>query len=286
MGTLRVSVGESPLRAEHERLVRGALRRGDPSPEAVLDRALLEGRYSDRALHLAREAWRARMVHEHRSAAVFARLLPQLMRAEASLEYRTTVLRMGMDELRHAALCGRVVELLGGTAEAETELSTEALPAHEDATPREAALRNLIFVGCLSETVALALLAEERELTREPAIAAVVAQLEADEVLHAKLGWSYLGELAPQLSADERARTDRYLRVAFAHLEREMHAAMPSAPVDEPTRVELEALGCLLGSEGRALFAETITSIVIPRLADHGLDAGRAWAERGTPARA
>ncbi|MBX3250876.1 MAG: ferritin-like domain-containing protein [Myxococcales bacterium] len=280
MGTLRVAVGTSPLRSEHERLIRTALRRGDPSPEDVLAGARLEATYSERALRLAREAWRARMVHEHRSAAVFARLLPQLMRAEAALEYRTTVLRMGMDELRHAALCGRVVELLGGVAEAEAELATEPLPDHEDATPREAALRNVLFVGCLSETVALALLAEERELTREPAIAAVVTQLEADEVLHARLGWSYLGELAPQLTDEERARTDRYLRVAFAHLEREMHAAMPAATVDEPTRVELEALGCMLGVEGRALFAETMDAVVLPRLEDHGLAARRAWAER------
>jgi hypothetical protein len=280
MGTLRVAVGASALRTEHERLLRSALRRGDPSPEEVLASASLQASYSERAMRLAREAWRARMVHEHRSAAVFARLLPQLMRAEAPLEYRTTVLRMGMDELRHAALCGRVVELLGGVAEAEAELATEPLPDHDDATPREAALRNLLFVGCLSETVALALLAEERELTREPAIAAVVAQLEADEVLHAKLGWSYLGEVAPRLTDEERTRTNRYLRIAFAHLEREMHAAMPAAPIDEPTRVELEGLGCLLGVEGRVLFEETIDTVVLPRLEDHGLDARRAWQTR------
>jgi hypothetical protein len=282
VGTLRLEVGGSALRAEHERLVERALRRGDPSPESVLDGASLQGSYSERAMRLAREAWRARMVHEHRSAAVFARLLPPLMLAEAPLEYRTTVLRMSLDELRHASLCGRVVELLGGRAEAETDLRTEPLPEHEDATPREAALRHLLFVGCLSETVALGLLAEERELTREPAIAAVVAQLEADEVLHAKLGWSYLGELASSLTDDERTRTNRYLRIAFAHLEREMHRAMPNALVDDTTREELEALGCLLGVEGLVLFEETMCSVVIPRLVDHGLDAARAWATRAS----
>lgn len=282
MAKLRLDVGPGPLRAEHDRLLRTALRRGDQSPEDALVEGALEGTYSGRALQLAQNTWRRRMVHEHHSAAVFARLLPQLMAAAATLEHKTTVLRMAMDELRHASLCAGVVTLLGGEPEAETELGTEPLPAHADADPVEACLRNVMFVGCLSETVSIALLTEERELTREPVIGRVVAQLAADEVLHAKLGWSYLAATWPALSEAARERTARYLPVAFRYLREKMHGAMPlGVKVEGALRGELEALGVMSSEDGRELFAATVESVIVPRLEDHGLPARAAWASAG-----
>ncbi len=281
---LRVDVGASALRSEHERLLRTALRRGNKDPEGALATGHLEGTYTETALRVAQNTWRARMVHEHHSAAVFSRLLPQLMAAGADLEFKTVVLRMSMDELRHASLCAGVVSLLGGQAEAEADLVTQPLPEHEDATPLEAALRNVMFVGCLSETVSIALLTEERELTTEPVIARVVDQLAADEVLHAKLGWTYLATVWPQLNAEERARTDAYLPVAFGYLEAKMLGAMPLVG-DLPTtlRAETEALGCLSSEEGRDLLYATLEGVIAPRLHDYGLDAMTAWRERRRP---
>jgi hypothetical protein len=163
----------------------------------------------------------------------------------------------------------------------ETELATEPLPEHRDGTPRETALRNVMFVGCLCETVSLALLTEERELTEEPVIRAVVDQLTADEVLHARLGWVFLAETWPRLDEAARARTDAYLPVALGYLEARMLEAMPlGPPLDESMRAELHALGCLESSRGRELFVETVRSVILPRLVDHGLDAERAWTNR------
>jgi len=280
---LRVAVGETPLRAEHERLLRTALRRGDKRPEEAA-RGGLERDHPEAATRIARETWLRRMVHEHHSAAVFSRLLPQLMEAEAGLELKTAVLRMSMDELRHAALCGRVVELLGGTAEAPADLETAPLPRHAGCTAREVALRNVMFVGCMSETVALSLLTEERELTTEPAIRAVVDQLAADEVLHARLGWSHLADVWPRLTEAERDRTNAYLPVAFAYLEQRMLGAMPVGPEhDEETLEAMHALGCLDSRQGRELFRATVREVIAPRLTEYGLDALDAWERRRAP---
>ncbi len=279
MAKLRLDVGPGPLRAEHDRLLRTALRRGETDPEGALAEGSLQGDYSERALAIAVDTWRRRMVHEHQSAAVFARLLPQLMAAAATLEHKTTVLRMAMDELRHASLCAGVVSLLGGEPEAEAELRTEPLPEHEDGDAVEACLRNVLFVGCLSETVSIALLTEERELTREPVIERVVAQLAADEVLHAKLGWSYLAATWPALSAEAKTRMGAYLPVAFRYLREKMHGAMPlgRARIEGALKDELEALGVMSSEEGRALFAATVEEVILPRLEDHGLPARDAW---------
>ncbi len=278
---LSTELGHGPLRSEHERLLRTALRRGDKDPEGALAAGSLEGTYDEGALRIARNTWSARMVHEHHSAAVFSRLLPQLIAAGATLEFKTCVLRMSMDELRHAALCAGVSKLLGGDGTATADLRTDSLPTHDDATPLEAALRNVMFVGCLSETVSVSLLTEERELTSEPVIQRVVDQLASDEVLHAKLGWSFLADTWPRLDDEARARTNAYLPIALGFLETKMWAAMPLGPVPpEPIRAQLEALGCLDPRDARELFAATVEEVIVPRLVDHGLDARRAWTER------
>lgn len=273
MGRLRVALGQTPLRAEHERLLRTALRRGDNAPERAPDERIDVTPYAPRAVEIALQTWLARMVHEHHSSAVFSRLLPQLIEAEATLDVKTSVLRMAMDELRHAGLCGGVVEALGGVAEVETSLATERLPDHPGCTPREVALRNVIFVGCLSETVSIALLHEEHELAREPLIKRVLEQLAADEVLHAKLGWSYLDEVWPRLTPEERTRTEQYLPAALEYLEKKMLEAMPLArdPLDETVRRDLRALGVTPAEDARELLALTLEEVIRPRLAEHGL---------------
>lgn len=284
MGELRLEVSEGALRSEHERLLRTALRRGDKDPEGALATATLEGDYNEAELRIARVTWLRRMVHEHHSAAVFSRLLPQLMAAGATLDVKTTTLRASMDELRHASLCAGVVRLVGGQPVAETDLVTEPLPAHDEATPVEAALRNMIFAGCMCETISVSLLTEERELTTEPAILRVVDQLAADEVLHAKLGWAYLGAVWPELDADQRARTDAYLPVAFGSLEANMLEAMPLGEKLAGARPDqMHALGVLDSEAGRELLEATIEEVIVPRLGDAGLDASRAWRERKKP---
>jgi len=167
MGTLRLGLGSSPLRTEHERLVRTALRRGDDPPE-IPEGVHIEPGFSERALTIAREGWRARALHEHQSSCVFSRLLPQLIEAEASVEYKTVVLRAAMDEIRHASLCMQLVSYLGGTPELEATLATDPLPEHPGRSARERALRNVIFASCLRRESGTSTLAEERDLTQGP----------------------------------------------------------------------------------------------------------------------
>jgi hypothetical protein len=280
MGFLRLGLGSSPLRTEHERLVRTALRRGDEAPE-IPEGVLLEGSYSARAIEIAREAWRARALHEHQSACVFSRLLPQLIEAEASVEYKTVVLRAAMDEIRHASLCLDLVRYLGGVPELEADLVTQPLPEHAGASARERVLRNVIFASCLSETISTSLLAEEREMTTEPRIRRVVEQLSADEILHAKLGWALLGEWLPSLTDDERAGLCRYLPLALGAIEEKMLGAMPlPPPIPEALREELAALGAVDGRDGREILYAVIEDVIVPRFEELGLPGKKSWAEK------
>ncbi len=279
MGVLRVEVGDNPLKNEHEHLVHKALTRGSEAPEQY-PTTKLQGDYSPDAIMLARENWRRRMLHEHQSSAVFARLLPQLIEAEATLEFKTCVLRFAMDELRHAGLCGRVVALLNGDPMIEAPLTTESLPKHLDCPPLERALRNVLFTS-LSETISVGLLTEERERAQEPFVKAVLHQLSADEINHARFGWIYLGDTWPRLDAAGRSRIQMYLPIALGHLEACMLGAMPiGKKLPEALLQEAQALGFSDSHTARSLLADTFEEVIIPQLSAVGLDARTAWNER------
>jgi hypothetical protein len=279
MGTLRTTIGDSPLATEHKRLLRRLLRRGDSSPEREPDE-LFTGEVHPRALELACENWRTRMVHEHQSAAVFTQLVPQLMEAEAPLEVKTVITRSAMDELRHAGLCGQVVEYLGGEAEAEADLSVEPLPAHPDCTPRQRALRNVFFACCLSETVSMALLTEERELAEDPFIDRVLRQLSGDESLHARVGWIYLSECFEEMDVAARDKLNVYLPTALSYFETRMLEAMPVADIPDEILADARKLGFSESRRARSLLYETIEQVIVPNLDSIGLAAQQAWDER------
>lgn len=281
MSVLRVRAGEGPLRAEHERLLRTALRRGANEPERRDGESIDVAQYEASTLVAAKRVWLKRMVNEHQSAAVFSQLLPQLIEAEATLDHKTSVLRMSMDELRHGGLCGGVVEALGGEAAVEMELAPRPLPLHPGCSPLERVLRNALFIGCVCETVAVALTAEERERTTEPLVRRVIDQICADESLHARFGWTLVQEAAPALDAAARDRTSAWLRTAFAYFEDKELDAIPFCP---PAPDELVAQGQALGVcenlETRELVHLTLRDVVIPGLEAAGFAAEDAWKHR------
>lgn len=221
--------------------------------------------------------WRGRMVNEHGSSHVFTGLAEQLDalgRTDDAAACRT----FAAEEREHGALCGAVVEAMGGTAQAEVG-PPAIVPTHADTTPRAAVIRNLISVCCMSETVAVALIGAERLEMPEGELRALLERIWADEVGHARFGWRYLAHELAGLDSDERAAVARYLPLAFGHLEAHELAHLPVA-----TRWPAEgaAYGLCDGQDARLLFFETVTEVIIPQLEAHGLPAARAWHERRT----
>jgi hypothetical protein len=216
--------------------------------------------------------WRGRMINEHGSARVFDGLAAQFAAAglpEEALEARG----FASEERRHGVLCGAVVEALGGEARAEIDAGDE-YPLHEDATPLEAALRNMLSICCLSETVAVSLIGAERLEMPAGELRDLLTKIYADEVGHSRFGWRTLTKLAPKLDRRTKQRLGDYLEVAFAHLvEHELaHLPLASSPPEEGV-----AYGLCSGSDARRLFFDTVVHVIVPGLAHHGIPAARAW---------
>jgi hypothetical protein len=232
----------------------------------------------DAPAHLAaaaRATWLGRMVQEHGSAHVFESIADQLALAGFTRDDVETCRAFAGEERLHGVLCGAVVESLGGAARAEVS-DPLPVPQHEAVGRVEAVLMNLLSVSCLSETVAVSLIAAERvEMPRGP-LHDLLTRIWSDEIGHARFGWSIVTERSRSLDAAARARLDAYLAVAFAHLERHELAHLPrtAAPTDGA------ALGLCSGADARTLFYETVDAVIVPRLVALGFDAARAWSAR------
>lgn len=224
----------------------------------------------------ARATWLGRMVNEHASARVFEGLARQMDAAGLEVALGARCLVFAEEERTHGALCGAVVEALGGEAVAPA-LRPEPFPVHEDATPVEGVLRNALSICCLSETVAVSLIGAEREEMPAGMLRTQLTRIWADEIGHARFGWVLVPRLLPSFGAQERARLGEYLAVAFAHLERHELAHLPLAASPPPEGV---ALGLCSGADARALFYATVAEVIVPRLDALGLAASEAWRNR------
>lgn len=229
---------------------------------------------SDRERRIAIATWSGRMVNEHLSAQVWASLLPQLMRAAAPPAFLIEAADAAKDELRHAEACAGVVHALGGKPVAILPPIVD-VPRHEEVGPLEAVLRNVISVGCLSETIAVSIIrAEQAELEGTP-LGGVLRDILADEVRHARFGWGALGVLAPRLDADARARMDDYLVDALLH---QIEHEIPLLPKLSVPGGNLALAGVCDGGAAQALFVDTIETVILPALESAGFAARKAWA--------
>jgi hypothetical protein len=217
--------------------------------------------------------WRGRMVNEHISARVFAGLIPQMMKAGLDPDHQAKVATMIADELRHARMCAAAVHALGGEALAELP-DLEEVPQHEDVEPLEGFVRNILSISCLSETVAVALIGAERLRVGPKPLKDTLRSILADEVKHARFGWTILEEIVPRLSEDGWDRLDEYLVTAFEHLLAHELTHLPAR--HSPSRTA-EDVGVCDGFEARKLFFDTVEQVIIPGLERCGLAARWAW---------
>ena len=205
--------------------------------------------------------WRARMINEYASSEVFEELGRQLRSAiDPALGDECAV--FAEEERRHGVLCGAVVEACGGEARAPIP-SRPPFPRHPDAPPRAAALRNLIHVSCMSETVAVSLIGAERLEMPDGPLRELLSRIYADEVGHARFGWRLLERIADDLDDAERTAVERYLPAAFEHLEAHELLHLPRRPAPEGGA----ALGLCSGLDARELLADTIEEVIRPGLA-------------------
>ncbi len=269
---LTAALSGTPI-AEEYRFVDAALRPCKPTADTFDP-----SRHSAEAIQKARRWWLTAMRSEYESASVFIDMATQLRQIASPLDVQTVVLRMAQDELRHAAICARVVEAMVGEAKISAGPLPRTMP-HPDCSADESVLREIIYGCCLSETVNVARLAKSVGEVGDPFVRDAFRLLLADERLHAQFGFFYLESRRLWLDAHpEIVRSlGRYLRFAFAALEQRMGAV----PIDARPRTEAElAIGLPDLTEQSSTFQETIINASVPGLERFGIEASAAWRDR------
>jgi hypothetical protein len=162
-------------------------------------------------------AWTADALLEHASVGAPADLV-----ALAHLAAR--------DEIRHAQLCFGLASTYAGEAVAPGPFPLSPSGAVPVPTTLAELAASTFLEGCIGETVAAAVAAEQRARAEVPAVRAALAQIAADEAHHAELAWKTVA-WAVRTGGDEvRAAVEEALLLARCPVSSPWHPPPPPPP--------------------------------------------------------
>lgn len=259
----------TPLGPEHQRLMR---RRQVPIP---WDQSTAGDLTAAERQRLA-ETWRRRASAEYLAVSTFSVLCIDLVAAAAPADVLSHCVRSQLDEIRHAELAIRMVEIYGG-ARIQPPPGMSTLPDSPDRPKLHQAVANTLLVSCVSETYATTVLTATRDLTTDPVAHAVLTSIYSDEVMHARLGWSYLRWAidragAPVVEAAAQM-VPRALRGVANVIERER-------PVGEVTEA-VRRHGLMTPAEERVIYSRCVAEVLVPGFEALGIDCGAAVDDYG-----
>ncbi len=169
--------------------VRDALWCGADVDETERAVPVRDSRMPDEVRALLADAWTAMGLAEHASVAAFARFSMQLLGVGAPASLVAASHAAMADEAKHARRCFEVARRFAGAPLGPGRLSSQQ--SLDDGT-LEAIVDSVILEGCVGETVAALHAFEAAQLTRDPAIRAVLLEIAEDETRHAALAWRFL----------------------------------------------------------------------------------------------
>jgi hypothetical protein len=207
----------------------------------------LDGLTADDRASLA-EAWASAGLFEHASVASFARFSLELLAAGAPSDLIGAAHEAALDEIEHARLCFALASAYAGE-----ELAPGAFPlgggVRVGSGLADLAMSTVVE-GCIGETVAAMVAAEQLARAEDPAVRAVLARIAVDEARHAELAWKTVAWAVRTGDREVRAAVERALLAAFARdpgtLGDDGGSPVPSrlsahGLLDPPTRAQIVA---------------------------------------------
>jgi hypothetical protein len=131
-------------------------------------------------------AWLEDALAEHASIASFARLTLELMQHGAPAELVAESQRASLDEIEHARACFALAERYAGAPRGPGNFPLDAALGPVELA--ELASRT-VHEGCVGETVAALVVAEQARNAVEPSVRAVLEEIAEDEARHAEFAW-------------------------------------------------------------------------------------------------
>lgn len=187
------------LTREHELIIQP--RKGGPIDWSTFDKT----QFTEAQLVPARELWKHRAFTEFHSLTHFTQLASQLHALGAPLDWSGAFARMISDEVRHAELCTRMTEALGGPADLDLELDGVHLSVQGPL--RAHVRRTIISAFCIGETLSGRMFKRCLAAANVPLARDVVTAILVDETFHSELGWELAALLMREDDTLEKERT-------------------------------------------------------------------------------
>jgi len=269
---LKVRHAGAPFRALHDALVGG-----DALDWSLLDPAAIP----EPLLMRAQTAWNGRAQSEYKSIQVMARFLSEVLASGDPIEVHAGVVMAIEDEMRHTALCVRVVERLGASASLPTPLVHAEARAFMALPAAQRALGTAVTMLAINETVSVALIEDLRQRATHPVIRAVLDATLADEDEHGDFGWAYVAASLKRFDGEGHAYASACAEAAMEPLVAPARATLATIPAHlrdlahwpEP---ELAHLGLRSPEREALVIIDALAKQVVPKLAALGLRVPKA----------
>jgi hypothetical protein len=144
-------------------------------------------RLDDEARAILAAAWRRDGLYEHASVASFGRFALELLAVGAPPELVAAAHQAALDEVRHARACLALAADYDGQPVGPGAFPFDgAVPVSHDLADVAA---RAALEGCVGETVAAVIAAEQLAQAKDPAVREALAMIACDEANHAELAW-------------------------------------------------------------------------------------------------
>jgi hypothetical protein len=222
------------------------------------------------------ETWTRRSAAEYLAVSTFAVLAIDLVAAGAPADVLSLCMRAGIDEVRHAELCLRMIEIYGGKRVMPPP-GMSSLPDDPERPKLFQALANTMLVSCVSETYATTVLTATRDLTTDPVAHAVLTSIYSDEVMHARLGWSYLRYALEKGGPAAVEAAAKMVPIALRGVANVVERERPVGEVTDAVR----AHGLMTPAEERVIYSSCVREVLVPGFEALGIPCGTAVDDYG-----
>lgn len=178
------------------------------NPSTDIDWSKLDrSRYTEEQLWAARQYWSRRAWGEYGAISESPALQIRYCQEHHPVDMRLFFTIRSQEESRHAEVCYRMAEALGGYVEqpqTEFKSSVSSHGVRKMALDPEMPLAAIIAaLVCAAEEIAFDVFVHLKRVTRDPVALQVIKAISRDEVRHCAFGWAYMDHIVPSLSAHE-----------------------------------------------------------------------------------
>lgn len=171
-----------------------------------------------------------------------------------------------LDEARHARLCSAVAHRFSSVARVTTDDAIGPLARFGDADERVSLLLHLVLLSSINEVSSTFYLRAAMKQSTGKLAGAVLRELLADDVRHARIGWTYLA--SPNVGAEAK----RHVASALPTLLRLSYEVWES--VSDRREHWFTDHGCPARAVARASFELAVPEVILPGMAAVGVDPG------------